>query len=390
MRPEIDFLNLESLLTDEERLLRDSVRQFVNERIQPIIADCYETARFPLELKPEFGQLGLFGATLPEKYGGANASSAMYGLLAQELEAGDSGIRSFVSVQSSLCMYPIYAFGSEEQKLKYLPGMAKGDIIGCFGLTEANSGSDPGSMRTKARRSDKGYVLNGSKAWITNGAIADIAIIWAKVEDENDKIRGFIVPTTTPGFSAPEIKHKLSLRASITSELFLQDVEVPAEALLPESGGLKSPLSCLTQARFGIAWGVIGAAMFCYQTALDYSKQRIQFSRPLAGYQLTQQKLAEMFTEITKAQLLVLRLAQLKDAGQLTPVQVSMAKMNNTRMALECARTARSMLGGNGITGEYGVMRHMSNLETVFTYEGTHEVHLLSLGRHVTGLSAFE
>jgi glutaryl-CoA dehydrogenase len=328
--------------------------------------------------------------TLPEKYGCPNASNMTYGLINQELEACDSGLRSLVSVQSSLCMYPIYAFGSEEQKMKYLPGMAKGEIIGCFGLTESNSGSDPGSMRTRAKRTKDGWLINGSKAWITNGAIANIAIVWAKVEDENDKIRGFIVPTDTPGFSAPEIKHKLSLRASVTSELFFQDVLVPEDAMLPETGGLKSPLMCLTQARFGIAWGVIGAAMTCYQTALDYSKNRIQFSRPLAGYQLTQKKLAEMYTEIAKAQLLVWRMTQLKDAGQLTPVHVSMAKMNNVAMALECARTSRSILGGNGIMGEYGVMRHMSNLETVYTYEGTHEVHLLSIGRHVTGLNAFE
>ncbi|NOT58922.1 MAG: acyl-CoA dehydrogenase [Acidobacteria bacterium] len=390
MRPEADFLNLDSLLTDEERMIRNTVRQFVDEQVKPIIADCYETARFPKELMPEFAKLGLFGVTLPEKYGCANASNVSYGLICQELEAGDSGLRSFVSVQSSLCMYPIYAFGSEAQKQKYLPAMAKGEVIACFGLTESNSGSDPGSMRTRAKRHNGGWLINGSKAWITNGAIADIAIVWAKVEDENDKIRGFIVPTDTPGFSAPEIKHKLSLRASITSELFFQDVFLPEDALLPETGGLKSPLSCLTQARFGIAWGVLGAAIDCFQTALDYSKNRIQFNRPLASFQLTQQKLAEMFTEITKGQLLVWRMSQLKDQSQLTPTHVSMAKMNNVRLALECARTARSILGGNGIMGEYGVMRHMSNLETVFTYEGTHEVHLLSIGRHLTGLSAFE
>jgi glutaryl-CoA dehydrogenase len=390
MRPEVDFLNLESMLTDEERMIRNSVRQFVEERINPIIADCYEEARFPRELIAEFGKLGLFGVTLPEKYGCPHASNVSYGLINQELEAGDSGMRSFVSVQSSLCMYPIYAFGSEAQKLKYLPGMARGGIIGCFGLTESNSGSDPGSMRTRAKRAKDGWLINGSKAWITNGAIADIAIVWAKVEDENDQIRGFIVPADTPGFSAPEIKHKLSLRASITSELFFQDVLIPEDHILPESGGLKSPLSCLTQARFGISWGVLGAALACYQTALEYAKNRIQFNRPLAGYQLTQKKLAEMFTGITKAQLLAWRLAQLKDAGELSPVQVSMAKMNNVAMALECARAARSILGANGIMGEYGVMRHLCNLETVFTYEGTHEVHLLSIGRHVTGLNAFE
>jgi glutaryl-CoA dehydrogenase len=390
MRPEIDFFNLNSQLSDEEKMMRDTVRQFVHERINPIITDCYEEGRFPKELIPEFAQLGLLGSNLPEKYGCAGINNVAYGLINQELEAGDSGLRSFVSVQSSLCMYPIYAFGNEEQRLKYLPGMANGEIIACFGLTEANSGSDPGSMRTRAKRVKDGWLINGSKAWITNGAIADIAIVWAKVEDENDKIRGFIVPTDTPGFSAPEIKHKLSLRASITSELFFQDVLIPEENLLPGSGGLKSPLMCLTQARYGISWGVIGAALACYHTALEYSKNRIQFNRPLAGYQLTQKKLVEMFTEISKAQLLCLRLGRMKDAGEMEPVHVSMAKMNNVAMALECARTARSILGGNGIVGEYGVMRHLCNLETVYTYEGTHEVHTLALGRHLTGLNAFE
>ncbi|MBL8167455.1 MAG: acyl-CoA dehydrogenase family protein [Acidobacteria bacterium] len=390
MRPDVDFFNLESQLSDEEKMMRDSVRQFVNERIKPIIADCYEEGRFPLDLIPEFAKLGLLGSNLPEKYGCAGINNVAYGLVTQELEAGDSGIRSFVSVQSSLCMYPIYAFGSEEQRMKYLPGMAKGEIIGCFGLTEPNSGSDPGSMKTRAKRVKDGWLLNGSKTWITNGTIADIAIVWAKVEDENDKIRGFIVPKGTPGFTAPELKHKLSLRASVTSELFFQDCLIPEENLLPGSGGLKSPLMCLTQARYGIAWGAIGAALDCYQTALEYAKNRVQFNRPLASFQLTQKKLVEMFTEISKAQLLCLRLGRMKDAGEIEPVHVSMAKMNNVNMALECARTARSILGGNGIMGEYGVMRHLCNLETVFTYEGTHEVHTLAIGRHLTGLSAFE
>ncbi len=390
MRPDVDFFNLESQLSDEEKMMRDSVRQFVNERIKPIIADCYEEGRFPLDLIPEFAKLGLLGSNLPEKYGCAGINNVAYGLVTQELEAGDSGIRSFVSVQSSLCMYPIYAFGSEEQRMKYLPGMAKGEIIGCFGLTEPNSGSDPGSMKTRAKRVKDGWLLNGSKTWITNGTIADIAIVWAKVEDENDKIRGFIVPKGTPGFTAPELKHKLSLRASVTSELFFQDCLIPEENLLPGSGGLKSPLMCLTQARYGIAWGAIGAALDCYQTALEYAKNRAQFNRPLASFQLTQKKLVEMFTEISKAQLLCLRLGRMKDAGEIEPVHVSMAKMNNVNMALECARTARSILGGNGIMGEYGVMRHLCNLETVFTYEGTHEVHTLAIGRHLTGLSAFE
>ncbi len=390
MRPDVDFFNLESQLSDEEKMMRDSVRQFVNERIKPIIADCYEEGRFPLDLIPEFAKLGLLGSNLPEKYGCAGINNVAYGLVTQELEAGDSGIRSFVSVQSSLCMYPIFAFGSEEQRMKYLPGMAKGEIIGCFGLTEPNSGSDPGSMKTRAKRVKDGWLLNGSKTWITNGTIADIAIVWAKVEDENDKIRGFIVPKGTPGFTAPELKHKLSLRASVTSELFFQDCLIPEENLLPGSGGLKSPLMCLTQARYGIAWGAIGAALDCYQTALEYAKNRAQFNRPLASFQLTQKKLVEMFTEISKAQLLCLRLGRMKDAGEIEPVHVSMAKMNNVNMALECARTARSILGGNGIMGEYGVMRHLCNLETVFTYEGTHEVHTLAIGRHLTGLSAFE
>ncbi len=390
MRPDVDFFNLESQLSDEEKMMRDSVRQFVNERIKPIIADCYEEGRFPLDLIPEFAKLGLLGSNLPEKYGCAGINNVAYGLVTQELEAGDSGIRSFVSVQSSLCMYPIFAFGSEEQRMKYLPGMAKGEIIGCFGLTEPNSGSDPGSMKTRAKRVKDGWLLNGSKTWITNGTIADIAIVWAKVEDENDKIRGFIVPKGTPGFTAPELKHKLSLRASVTSELFFQDCLIPEENLLPGSGGLKSPLMCLTQARYGIAWGAIGAALDCYQTALEYAKNRVQFNRPLASFQLTQKKLVEMFTEISKAQLLCLRLGRMKDAGEIEPVHVSMAKMNNVKMALECARTARGILGGNGIMGEYGVMRHLCNLETVFTYEGTHEVHTLAIGRHLTGLSAFE
>jgi glutaryl-CoA dehydrogenase len=390
MRPDLDFFNLNSLLSDEERMMRDSVRQFVNDRINPIIAECYEEGRFPKELIPEFARLGLLGSNLPEKYGCAGINNVAYGLVTQELEAGDSGIRSFVSVQSSLCMYPIFAFGSEEQRMKYLPGMAKGEIIGCFGLTEPNSGSDPASMKTRAKHVKDGWLLNGSKAWITNGTIADIAIVWAKVEDEDDRIRGFIVPKGAPGFTAPEVKHKLSLRASVTSELFFQDCLIPEENLLPSSGGLKSPLMCLTQARYGIAWGAVGAAAACYQTALDYSKTRVQFNRPIASFQLTQKKLVEMFTEISKAQLLCLRLGRMKDAGELEPVHVSMAKMNNVAMALDCARSARGILGANGIVGEYGVMRHLSNLETVYTYEGTHEVHTLSIGRHITGLNAFE
>ncbi len=388
MKPAIsDFYNIDSLLSEEEKLTQKTVRAFVEERVKPIIADAYEKAYFPKELIQEIAELGLFGVTLPEKYGCAGASSVIYGLTTQELEAGDSGLRSFVSVQSSLCMYPIYAFGTEEQKMKWLPQMAAGKVIGCFGLTEPNSGSNPDSMTTRAVRTKDGWMLNGSKTWITNGSIADLAIVWAKTED--DKIRGFLVEKGTPGFTAPELHHKMSLRASVTSQLFFQDCLIPEENLLPESNGLKSPLMCLTQARYGIAWGVIGAAIDCYQTALEYAKQRVQFDRPIAGYQLTQKKLVEMVTEITKAQLLCLRLGRMKDEGEMDPLHVSMAKMNNVQMALDVARSARGILGGNGIMGEYPIMRHMANLESVYTYEGTHEVHLLSIGRHITGMNAF-
>ncbi len=388
MKPAIsDFYNIDSLLSDEEKLTQKTVRTFVEERVKPLIGDAYEKAYFPHELIQEVADLGLFGVSLPEKYGCAGASSVIYGLTTQELEAGDSGLRSFVSVQSSLCMYPIYAFGTEEQKMKWLPQMAAGKVIGCFGLTEPNSGSNPDSMTTRAVHTKDGWMLNGSKTWITNGTIADLAIVWAKTED--DKIRGFLVEKGTPGFTAPELHHKMSLRASVTSQLFFQDCLIPEENLLPESNGLKSPLMCLTQARYGIAWGVIGAAIDCYQTALEYAKQRVQFDRPIAGYQLTQKKLVEMVTEITKAQLLCLRLGRMKDEGEMDPLHVSMAKMNNVQMALDVARSARGILGGNGIMGEYPIMRHMANLESVYTYEGTHEVHLLSIGRYITGLNAF-
>lgn len=385
---EVDFFKLDLLLSDEEKLARQSVRTFVEERVKPIISHCFEEGKFPQELIPEMANLGLLGANLPEKYGCAGVNNVAYGLTTQELEAGDSGLRSFASVQSSLCMYPIYAFGSEEQRMKWLPQMAAGKVIGCFGLTEPNSGSDPASMKTRAVRTKDGWLLNGSKAWITNGNIANIAIVWAKT-DENDTIRGFIVEKGAKGFSATEVKHKLSLRASITSELAFQDCLIPEENILPESKGLKSPLMCLTQARYGIAWGAIGAAIDCYQTALQYAQQRTQFDRPIAGFQLTQEKLVKMFTEITKAQLLCLQLGRMKDAGTMDPVHVSMAKMNNVAMALECARTARGILGANGITGDYSIMRHMCNLESVYTYEGTNEVHMLTIGRHITGLNAF-
>jgi glutaryl-CoA dehydrogenase len=384
---DIDFFRLDTLLSDEEKLIRQSVRTFVDERVNPIIIECFEEGRFPFELVPEMAKLGFFGATLPEKYGCAGASGVAYGLIAQELEMGDSGMRSFVSVQSSLCMYPIFQFGSEDQRQKWLPQMAAGKKIGCFGLTEANAGSNPSGMKTRARRVKDGWLLNGSKAWITNGTIADLAVVWAK--DDQDVIRGFIVEKGTPGFKAPEVKHKLSLRASVTSELVFEDCLLPEEAILPASGGLKSPLMCLTQARYGIAWGAVGAAISCYQAAVEYAKQRVQFDRPIAGFQLTQKKLVEMLTEISKAQLISLRLGRMKDAGELEPVHVSMAKMNNVAMALECARTSRSILGANGITGDYPIMRHMCNLESVYTYEGTHEVHTLAIGKHITGLDAF-
>lgn len=384
---EVDFFKLDSMLSDEEKLIRQSVRTFVEERVNPIIAACFEEGRFPFDLIPEMARLGLLGATLPEQYGCAGVNGVSYGLIAQELEAGDSGLRSFISVQSSLCMYPIFQFGSEEHRQKWLPPMAAGKKIGCFGLTEPNAGSNPSSMKTRAQRVKDGWLLNGSKAWITNGTVADLAVVWAK--DDEGVIRGFIVEKGTPGFKAPEVKHKLSLRASVTSELVFEDCLIPEDNLLPKSGGLKSPLMCLTQARYGIAWGAVGAAISCYQAALDYSKQRVQFDRPIAGFQLTQKKLVEMFTEISKAQLLCLRLGRMKDAGEMEPLHVSMAKMNNVAMAIECARTARGILGANGITGDYPIMRHMCNLESVYTYEGTHEVHTLALGKHITGLDAF-
>ncbi|HEX4950643.1 MAG TPA: acyl-CoA dehydrogenase family protein [Blastocatellia bacterium] len=388
MKPDItDFYNISTLLSDEEKLAQQTVRDFVNEKVRPIIADCYEKATFPLDLVPQIAELGLFGVTLPEKYGCAGANSVVYGLTTQELEAGDSGLRSFISVQSSLCMYPIYTFGSEAQRMKWLPKMAAGEAIGCFGLTEANSGSNPASMKTRAKKVADGWLLNGSKAWITNGTLADIAIVWAKTDD--DTIRGFLVEKGTPGFTAPELHHKMSLRASVTSELFFQDCLIPEENLLPESKGLKSPLMCLTQARYGIAWGAIGAAIDCFTTALNYAKQRVQFDRPIAGFQLTQKKFTDMATEITKAQLLCLRLGRMKDEGIMDPLHVSMAKMNNCAMALDVARSARGILGGNGIMAEYPIMRHMANLESVYTYEGTNEVHLLAIGRHLTGLDAF-
>ncbi|MBI3654411.1 MAG: acyl-CoA dehydrogenase family protein [Acidobacteria bacterium] len=382
----VDFLEIDALLSEEELLSRKSVRDFVEAEINPLIAECYEEGKFPDHLIPQLGELGVLGANLPEEYGCAGLNNVAYGLIMQELEACDSGIRSFASVQGALCMYPIYAFGNEEQRRKYLKEMAAGRLIGCFGLTEPNFGSNPADMLTKADRVTGGFILNGAKAWITNGSIADVAIVWAKLDGE---IRGFLVDKDTRGFSTRLTKHKLSLRASITSELLFEDCLIPEENLLEKSNGLKSPLMCLTQARYGIAWGALGAAMSCYDTALRYSQQRVQFGRPIGGFQLTQEKLVKMVTGISKAQLLCLHLGRKKDTGNLKPVQVSMAKMNNVAMALEVARTSRSILGANGITGEYPIMRHMANLESVYTYEGTHEIHTLIIGQSITGQSAF-
>jgi glutaryl-CoA dehydrogenase len=385
-----DFFDVDSSLSEEERAVRDSVRRFVDERVLPIIGTCYVEGRFPKELIPVLGELGVFGANLPEAYGCAGLNNVAYGLIMQELERGDSGIRSFASVQGALVMYPIFAFGSEEQKTQYLPKMATGEIIGCFGLTEPDFGSNPSGMITTAKpRPDGSYVLNGAKMWITNGSTAHVAIVWAKTGADDKSIRGFIVPTDSKGFSAKDQKGKLSLRASDTSELVFQDVVVGASQLLPQSGGLKSPLMCLTQARYGISWGALGAAQACYEEALAYSKTRVMFDRPIGGFQLQQARLADMLTEIVKAQLLVLHLGRLKDAGTFTPQQVSLAKRNNVSMATDIAREARRLLGANGILAEYASMRHMANLESVYTYEGTHDIHTLVLGQAITGLSAF-
>ena len=389
----LDFYDLDSVLSEEERAVRDSVRRFVDERVLPIIGDAYVQGRFPKELIPEMGELGVFGANLPEEYGCAGLNNVQYGLIMQELERGDSGVRSFASVQGALAMYPIYAFGSEEQKRKYLPRMATGEIIGCFGLTEPDFGSNPSGMITMAKeQKDGSWILNGAKMWITNGSTAQIAVVWAKTNgDPSDRsIRGFIVPTDSTGFKAKDQKGKLSLRASDTSELVFQDVHLPKDALLPESGGLKSPLMCLTQARYGISWGAMGAAMACFEEALSYAQQRVMFEKPIGGFQIQQVRLADMLTEIVKAQLVCLHLGRLKDLGTMTPQQVSLAKRNNVNIATDIAREARRLLGGNGILAEYGAMRHMANLESVYTYEGTHDVHSLILGQAVTGLNAFK
>ena len=387
----VDFIEFDTLLTDDERLVRDTARRFIEDNLIPIIEECNRAGRFPRELVQPMGELGFFGASL-KGYGCAGMSNVEYGLVTQELERGDSGVRSFVSVQSALVMYPIYAFGSDEQKQTWLPAMQKGEKLGCFGLTEPDFGSNPGGMRTRARRVGNEYVLNGEKMWITSGSIADVAVIWAKTDDSNesDSIRGFLVETDRAGFRAEDIHGKWSLRASVTSSLSLQDVHIPASNLLPKSGGLKSPLMCLNQARYGIAWGAVGAAMACYDCALQYSLFRKQFhDEPIASRQLVQEKLAWMISEITKAQLLVLQVGRLKDQEKVKHQHISMVKRNNVWMALECARMSRDILGANGVADEYPIFRHMANLESVKTYEGTHDIHTLIIGQSVTGIDAF-
>lgn len=390
----VDFYEMDELLSEEQRLVRDTVRQFVSDRCLPTIEQHQADGTFPIELIPMVGEMGLLGANLAG-YGCAGLDNTSYGLIMQELERGDSGLRSFVSVQGALCMYPIHTFGSEEQKKQWLPGMAKGELISCFGLTESDAGSDPGAMRTRAVLDGDHWVLNGGKMWITNGNMADLAIVWAKVEEgmpasrPESSIRGFIVPTDSPGFTAHAVKGKYSLRASDTAELVMEDCRIPTTAILPGTGGLKSPLMCLNQARFGIAWGGIGAAIACFDEALRYAGNRMTFGRPIAATQLIQELLADMATEITKAQTLCWRLGLLKDAGKVTPAQISMAKRNNVAMALNTARRCREILGGNGILDEYQAFRHMVNLESVYTYEGTHQIHTLIIGQALTGEAAF-
>ena len=385
----VDFLEFDSLLSDDERLVRDTARKFIEDNLIPIIEECNRAGRFPRELVKPMAELGFYGASL-KGYGCAGMSNVEYGLVMQELERGDSGVRSFVSVQSALVMYPIYAFGSEEQKKTWLPALQSGEKLGCFGLTEPDFGSNPGGMRTRARKVGKEYVLNGEKMWITSGSIADVAVIWAKVEGEDNKIRGFLVETDRPGFRAEDIHGKWSLRASVTSSLSMQDVHVPECNLMPKSVGLKSPLMCLNQARYGIAWGAVGAAMACYDCALQYSLFRKQFrEQPIASHQLVQEKLAWMISEITKGQLLVLQVGRLKDQDKAQHQHISMAKRNNVWMALECARLSRDILGANGVADEYPIFRHMANLESVKTYEGTHDIHTLIIGQSVTGIEAF-
>jgi glutaryl-CoA dehydrogenase len=385
--PGVDYLLIDSQLNEQEKMVRQTARQFVDERVIPLIRDSFRDGRFPKELIGEMGKLGFFGANL-EGYGCAGMSNVEYGLVMQELERGDSGVRSFASVQGALVMYPIYAYGSEEQKQRWLPKLQSGDAVGCFGLTEPGFGSNPAGMLTRARRDGSDWILNGEKTWITNGSIADVAIVWARAEDG---IRGFLVEKGTPGFSSSELHGKLSMRASVTASLALSDVRVPESSMLPGAKGLKGPLGCLSQARYGIGWGVLGAAMDCYETARSYSVLRKQFDdKPIASHQLVQEKLADMITEITKAQLLALHCGRLKDEGKIEPWHISMLKRNNVRMALDCARQARDLLGGNGIMDEYPIMRHLCNLETVKTYEGTDHIHTLVIGERVTGVAAYK
>ena len=383
----VDYYQLDGLLSEEELLVRQTVREFVDDHVLPIIEKHYRAGTFPLDLIPRMADLGMFGATLPAKYGGAGMNNVAYGLVMQELERGDSGVRSFASVQSSLVMYPIYTFGSDVQKDRWLTRLASGKAIGCFGLTEPDFGSNPGGMVTRAERRDGGFVLNGAKMWITNGTLADVAVVWAKLDGE---IHGFLVEKGMPGFTAPEMKGKHSLRSSVTSELVFQDCFLPNDNLLPRASGLKAPLMCLSQARYGIAWGATGAAMACYDTALTYAKSRIQFDKPIAAFQMTQEKLVHMLTEITKSQLLCLQLGRLKDQGSVRFTQISLAKRNNVQHALEIARMSREILGANGILDEYPVMRHAANLESVKTYEGTHEMHTLIVGEDITGIAAYQ
>src|SRR5579864_944387 len=383
----VDYFCVDSLFSEQELLVRQTARQFAEERVVPVIRDCWREARFPMELVPEMAELGFLGANL-EGYGCAGMSNVEYGLIMQELERADSGIRSFASVQGALVMYPILTYGSEDQKQRWLPKLQSGEAIGCFGLTEPGFGSNPAGMLTRAVKQGSCWVLNGEKTWITNGSIADVAVVWARAEDG---IRGFVVEKGTPGFTSSELHGKLSMRASVTSSLALNDVRVAESAMLPGAKGLKGPLGCLTQARYGIGWGVIGAAMDCYETARSYSVMRKQFdNKPIASHQLVQEKLADMITEITKAQLLALQVGRLKDAGKLEPAHISMLKRNNVRMALDCAREARDLLGGNGIMDEYPIMRHLCNLETVKTYEGTDHIHTLVIGERVTGIAAYK
>ena len=387
----VDFLDIESLYSEEERAARDNVRRWVDANLMPHVSEWYLQAEFPDEIIPQMGELGLLGANLPQEYGCAGVNNVVYGLLMQELERCDSGIRSFASVQGALSMYPIFAFGSEEQKQQWLPKMAAGQAVGGFALTEPDYGSNPGGLSTTAEKDGDSWVLNGEKRWVTNASVADVVVVWAKTGavDDARSIRGFLVPTGTKGVTVRPLEGRLSLRISHATEMTFEDVVVPDDAMLPKSSGLKGPLKCLTQARYGIAWGSVGAAMACYETAVEYAKTRVMFDRPIGGFQLQQARLAEMLTEITKAQLLCVQLGRLKDRGTMTPQQVSMAKRNNVNMAAECAREARRLLGAVGILSEYHVMRHMDNLETVYTYEGTHDMHTLILGQTITGLDAF-